>query len=413
MPQGEGRPIRVSTRGTARPSRARLRGVDTLDLWSSIGPFLEHLVAQPVGGGALMVFVQQAGVPLPLPVGVVLLVAGYRAASQPPTTLFLTLVVDETAMVLGASVKYWFGLKGGRSLLARYGRRSRSPLPGLGRAELLLQHGGSKAVAVSQLIPGVSVIVPLVAGAVGMPFRRFLPPLVLGTAVYSAGLIAIGFWAGPTALARLVALGFSVRLIAILALAVTVGAMLHALRRRARGHRRLPTVPAPHRAGPVERTLLAGIVAMFEMGLAVNLTLYVLTAWGLLLPERALLRFMALVTAEVPGGPEGLVIGLVVVLVGGGLLWSFIYTHVAAQILPGPPIVRGLLFSVLPFSASMCLLWLAGAGPLGLGLGAGLIPLAGEALRCAVFGAGLGTAEALVRREVPRSLAAEGYRDGG
>lgn len=355
-----------------------------------------------------MVFVQQAGVPLPLPVGVVLLIAGYRAASQPPTTLLLTLLIDETAMVLGASIKYWFGLKGGRPLLALYGRRSGPGIPGLGRADELLHRGGSKAVALSQLIPGVSVIVPLVAGAVGMPFRRFLPPLVLGTAVYSAGLIAVGFWAGPTALARLVALGFSVRLIAILALAATVGALLQALRRRARAHRQVPFVPSPHQVGPLERTLLAGMVAMFEMGLAVNIALYVFAAWGLLLPERALLRFMALVTAQVPGGSEGLLIGLIVVFVAGGLLWSFIYTHIAAQLLPGPPVVRGLLFSLLPFTASMCLLLLAGAGPLGLGLGAGLIPLVGEAFRCAVFGAGLGTAEALVRQEMPRALLAEG-----
>jgi membrane protein DedA with SNARE-associated domain len=374
-----------------------------------------------------MVFVQQAGVPLPLPVGVVLLIAGYRAASQPPTTLLLTLLIDETAMVLGASIKYWFGLKGGRPLLALYGRR-------LGRAEELLHRGGSKAVALSQLIPGVSVIVPLVAGAVGMPFRRFLPPLVVGTAVYTAGLIAVGFWAGPTALARLVALGFSVRLIAILALAATVGALLQALRRRARAYRRVPFVPGPeenrtegvrrsedsrasgpsvrfaepHQVGPLERALLAGMVAMFEMGLAVNIALYVFAAWGLLLPERALLRFMALVMAQVPGGSEGLLIGLIVVFVAGGLLWSFIYTHIAAPLLPGPPVVRGLLFSLLPFTASMCLLLLAGAGPLGLGLGAGLIPLVGEAFRCAVFGAGLGTAEALVRHDMPRALLAEG-----
>ncbi|HKA50549.1 MAG TPA: hypothetical protein VKK19_13250, partial [Candidatus Dormibacteraeota bacterium] len=54
------------------------------------------------GGGAsllaiLTVFVQEAGVPLPLPVGGVLLYLGYRATSQPPILLALTVLILELA----------------------------------------------------------------------------------------------------------------------------------------------------------------------------------------------------------------------------------------------------------------------------------------------------------------------------
>jgi hypothetical protein len=40
---------------------------------------------------------------------------------------------------------------------------------------------------------------------------------------------------------------------------------------------------------------------------------------------------------------------------------------------------------------------LLGAGPLGLGLGAGLLPLAGEMLRNAFFGVGLATSYSLLQ----------------
>jgi len=71
---------------------------------------------------ALTVFVQEAGVPLPLPIGGVLLYLGYRATAQPLVLLGLTVLIIELATVLGASAKYWIGLKGGRPLLHTYGR---------------------------------------------------------------------------------------------------------------------------------------------------------------------------------------------------------------------------------------------------------------------------------------------------
>jgi hypothetical protein len=68
-----------------------------------------------------------------------------------------------------------------------------------------------------------------------------------------------------------------------------------------------------------------------------------------------------------------------------------VYGRLGVYLLPGPPWVRGLLFAALPTAASaLALLPLLGGGPLGLGLGAGLWPLAGEAARNALFGLGLG-----------------------
>jgi hypothetical protein len=63
-----------------------------------------------------------------------------------------------------------------------------------------------------------------------------------------------------------------------------------------------------------------------------------------------------------------------------------------------PPWLRGLLFSLLPLAVSaLVVMPVLGAGPLGLGLGAGLIPLAGELFRNALYGVGLALAYALLR----------------
>jgi membrane protein DedA with SNARE-associated domain len=344
---------------------------------------------------AIAIFVQEAGVPLPLPIGGLLLFLGYRDSSGPLTLLALTLIVVEVASVLGASVKYWFGLKGGRPLLYTYGRYVRLKADRVHRSERQFSEHGTRAIILGRTVPGLSMLVPLAAGALGMPFRRFLPALAAGSGINVVLFVMLGFLAGPKLVGRLVQLGLSVRVLATLAILAAVAGALVVLRRRAPLQQRL-TWTAGTSLGPVERSLVAGLIAMFEMGAGINLVLYAIAIAGLLQPQEALVHFLDL-AAHLAGGGPGVLVALIALFVAGGLAWSLLYTLVAVRYLPGPAAVRGLLFAAAPFSASMALLAALGFGPLGLGLGAGLIPLAGELTRCALFGAGLGTAERMLR----------------
>ncbi len=344
---------------------------------------------------ALAIFVQEAGVPLPLPVGGLLLVLGYQSNSRPMVLLASTILLVELATVLGGSVKYWFGLKGGRPLLYSYGRYVRLEAKRLRRSERAFSEHGTRTVVLGRVVPGLSMIMPLAAGALGMPYRRFLPAMAAGSGVNIVVFTMVGFWAGQSVIARLVRLGLSIRVIATLALLVVAAGVVVVLRRRslARGQVAIATDRV---IGSGERALIAGLIAMFEMGVGINLVVYVMAVVGLLEPQRALLRFLELSARLAGGGVEALV-ALIVIFVAGGVVWSLLYTVVAVRFLPGPAAIRGLLFSAAPFAASMGLLWLLGFGPLGLGLGAGLVPFAGELTRCALFGMGLSTAEEMVR----------------
>jgi membrane protein DedA with SNARE-associated domain len=344
----------------------------------------------------LAVFVQEAGVPLPLPIGALLLLLGYQAGSRPLAILTVTLLLVEVATVLGSSIKFWFGLKGGRPLLYSYGRFVRLGPARLERSERRFQEHDTRAVVVGRILPGVSMIVPLTAGAMGMPYRRFLPAVAIGSGINIVILVLVGFWAGPSLVTHLVQLGLSLRLLATVALLLALVGGVLLLRRQAAPGRQLPVALA-QRTGPVERALIAGLLAMFEMGIGINLVLYAMAAFGLVEPERALLRFLDVTQRLAGSSPAGLTM-LIAVFVAGGVLWALLYTLLAVRYLPGPPVVRGLLYSIVPFTASLGLLWALGFGFLGLGLGAGLIPVAGEVARCALFGAGLGTAEDMVRR---------------
>ena len=345
---------------------------------------------------ALTVFVQEAGVPLPLPIGGVLLYLGYRATAQPLVLLGLTVLIIELATVLGASAKYWIGLKGGRPLLHTYGRYVRLKEERLQHTERQFREHGTRTVLLGRALPGITMIMPLAAGALGMPYRRFLPAMATGSGINIVVFVMLGFWAGQSVIVRLLQVGLSLRMLTTLALlAALIGAVVVLRRRSLHGEPRAVAQESP--IGLLERALIAGVIAMFEMGIGVNLVLYFMTAVGLLEPQRALLHFIEL-TSRLAGGGPGALAAVIVLFVAGGVVWSLLYTLAARRYLLGPAPVRGLLFSAVPFVASMGLLSALGFGPLGLALGAGLIPFAGELTRCALFGVGLGTAEEMVRQ---------------
>jgi len=78
------------------------------------------------------------------------------------------------------------------------------------------------------------------------------------------------------------------------------------------------------------------------------------------------------------------------IYIAGGLLWAVLYT-LAEPHLSGSPAVRGMTFALIPALVSLVVvLPMLGAGPFGLGLGAGPLPAIGNLLLHGVYGAILG-----------------------
>jgi membrane protein DedA with SNARE-associated domain len=351
---------------------------------------------------------EESGIPMPLPGDLAAVLAGARVG-QGRMHLLAAVVVIEAATLAGASVLYWLARRGGRPMLHRYGRYLHLTPERLRRAEQFLQRRGLWAVVVGRLVPGLRVATTVTAGALGVPYRTFLAGAAIGS--NNLPFFLLGWFVGPAVLDALHGLRLSLRLVVILVGIVVVGAAFHAIRRRAQLTTAAHRLPEQLR---LEVGLLAGLLATAITATMLNVLLYVLVLVDVNLPARALYE-LGLVVGLRLGLRTLVAVAICTVLyVALQLAWAVVYAHVERW-LPRPDWLGGLLFALVPLAVSLLVvLPLLGAGVAGLGLHLGLVPLAGEVLRHAVFGWTLAVSYTLISRArvaprpqaAPQSLAA-------
>jgi membrane protein DedA with SNARE-associated domain len=165
-----------------------------------------------------------------------LLAAGFVASLSAtdriaPLPLFSVVLLGE---VIGANVSYFIGLRGGRPLLQRFG-------PGIFHriedAEAYFGRRGSVTVFLGRFAPGIKNFVFTIAGVSRMRLAVFEAYAVAGAVVYSAAVIALGYFFGSNfkALLKVVHnVGYGALVLAIALVAWALFNRWEAGRRRAR-----------------------------------------------------------------------------------------------------------------------------------------------------------------------------------
>lgn len=151
----------------------------------------EFLARWQYTGLFAVILVEEAGVPLPLPGDLFIAAMGFLAhagrASFAPTAAVVTL-----ATVLGAGVLYLVSRHAGRPLLVRIARRFGYDDAREARLEAWLARRGAAAVVVGRLVPGLRIVMTVVAGALRLRQSTF----ALGTLVAGVVWSTLYFWIG-------------------------------------------------------------------------------------------------------------------------------------------------------------------------------------------------------------------------
>ncbi|MHB0868284.1 MAG: DedA family protein [Chloroflexota bacterium] len=143
----------------------------------------------------LLLLVEEAGVPLPMPGDVVIMFAGYRASQGLIGVLEAALAVT-TAVQLGSTVLYLLARRLGHSLLFRYGRFVHLDPRKLEKAERWIQQRGPVMVLVGRLTPGLRTATSIMAGVFEVPFHQFLFFTTLSALIWSVFWLALGYFFG-------------------------------------------------------------------------------------------------------------------------------------------------------------------------------------------------------------------------
>ncbi len=138
-----------------------------------------------------LVFVEEAGVPLPMAPGDLLLVGAGVLISTGGLDPIVFLPLCFLVSLCGAMVGYtWARAVGARALMALAGRlRAERHLEG---AATRLRSGGAAAILVARLVPGMRINATLVSGALEVPRRTFLLGLVPSIIAWEAVFTGIG-----------------------------------------------------------------------------------------------------------------------------------------------------------------------------------------------------------------------------
>ena len=186
--------------------------------------------AAAIAGLVGLILVKELGVPLPVPGDLLIVGAGaYLAGDLPAAGVALALIL--LAGYIGASVQFvLFGTALKRPILAALERL------GIGRARLdglsdRFRAAGFRAVAVTRMTPGVRIAVVPAAAIAAIPYKVFLPGIIVGKGVFVAAHFGAGFVLGAYA-RELIRRVTDPQVLVLVLLAVSAIGVLIILRRR-------------------------------------------------------------------------------------------------------------------------------------------------------------------------------------
>ncbi|MEX2458038.1 MAG: VTT domain-containing protein [Actinomycetota bacterium] len=146
-------------------------------------------------GIAIIVFAESGIlVGLFLPGDSLLFTAGILAAADKLNILILVPTVF-VAAALGDSVGYAFGKRAGPALYRRPNSRFFKQ-EHLRRATEFYQRRGGSTIVLARFVPIVRTLAPIVAGATGMAYRRFLTFNLIGAFLWGVGVTLAGYTLG-------------------------------------------------------------------------------------------------------------------------------------------------------------------------------------------------------------------------
>ena len=127
--------------------------------------------------------------------GETVVILGGAVAGQGETSVILTIGIVWACAFAGDSVSFLLGRRLGRGFIMRHGPKVRITEERFARVEDYFDRHGGKTILVGRFIGLVRALAPFTAGTSGMRYWDYLPFSVLGTGLWSAAYVLLGYFA--------------------------------------------------------------------------------------------------------------------------------------------------------------------------------------------------------------------------
>ena len=121
-------------------------------------------------------------------------ILGGVIAGQGEISVTVLLALTWTAAFLGDSTSFAIGSRLGRGFLEKHGPRVKITAARLEQVEGYFKRHGGKTILVGRFIGLVRALAPFIAGSSKMPYRRFAPYSVIGTGLWAATFVLLGYF---------------------------------------------------------------------------------------------------------------------------------------------------------------------------------------------------------------------------
>jgi len=167
---------------------------ESSDLASSVNRLLKRF---GVGASLLLLYVEESGVPLPVPGDVYVIYIG-QAAARSPSSLIASWLAIIAIVVAGSSNLYLVSRRwGGRLLRGRLGTILHVDPEGISRAEHWFGRWGALAIIFGRHVPGFRVPITVLAGTLEVRYPVFAASVAVSTAAWSAVWLLLGDRVAP------------------------------------------------------------------------------------------------------------------------------------------------------------------------------------------------------------------------
>ena len=166
--------------------------------WRPLTQFISAFVLDHQAGGLFFViFFEELGVPLPAPGDVAIIYGGYLTTTGaiPYPLVFAAVVVGA---FFGSACNLTISRLYGRPFIQRFGRYIGITDARMSQAERIFTRWGPWAIIIGRLIPGMRIVLSALSGILDVPYRVFIPCVLISASIWAAIFLEIGRLVGPS-----------------------------------------------------------------------------------------------------------------------------------------------------------------------------------------------------------------------